>query len=384
MKLEIQAIGHRLRNGWLRYTKIAGLIAIAMALSGCDLVVLNAPGDVAAQQGDLIIYSTVLMLIVIVPVMALTVFFAFRYRESNKEATYEPDWDHSISLEIVVWTVPLAIIICLAGLTWVATHRLEPYDPLRRISATQEIDPNVKPLSVYVVAMDWKWLFIYPEQGIAVVNEAAAIVDKPIEFKLTSDTVMNSFYVPALAGQIYAMAGMQTELNAVMNKAGSYEGISANYSGAGFSQMRFTFKAFDDKGFDAWVANVKAENRTLDREAYVDLEKPSIDNPVKYFNAVEDGLWNRILNMCVGADKLCQNDMKMVDALGGGGVEGLLNRELYRGICSADDPKALFAVLRPKKLRGEKDIDTLITALTSPEGLMPLPRSSPKPTQQVN
>lgn len=330
------------------------------------MVVLDAPGDVAAQQGDLIIYATVLMLIVIVPVMALTVFFAFKYRESNEEATYEPDWDHSISLEIVVWSVPLAIIICLAGLTWVATHRLEPYDPLRRISETQPITPDDKPMVVQVVAMDWKWLFIYPEHGIATVNEAAAIVDRPIEFQLTSATVMNSFYIPALAGQIYAMTGMQTELNAVMNEPGTYHGISANYSGVGFSHMHFDFHAFDEAGFEAWAEAVAADAKTLDRGAYVELEAQSIDHPVVYFGDVQEGLWRRIINMCVGEGDLCRDDMMMVDALGGGGLAGLFNRELYRGMCAAEDPKALFAILKPKKVDKAQDIDALLSALALP------------------
>ncbi|MEM7440116.1 MAG: ubiquinol oxidase subunit II, partial [Pseudomonadota bacterium] len=142
------------------------LLVAALLLPGCDLVLLNPSGDIAAQQGDLIIYATVLMMIVILPVILLTLFFAWHYRAANTKARYEPDWDHSISLEIVIWAVPLAIIICLAGLTWVATHRLNPYDDLTRISETQPLDPAVKPLTVYVVAMDWKWGFIYPEQGI--------------------------------------------------------------------------------------------------------------------------------------------------------------------------------------------------------------------------
>ncbi len=217
-----------------------GLLAICgVLLSGCDLVLFNPSGDVAAQQGDLIIYATVLMMIVILPVMALTVFFAIKYRKDNEEATYEPEWSHSVSLEIVVWSVPLAIIICLAGLTWVATHRLEPYNDLPRITAEKAIDPNVTPLQVQVVALDWKWLFIYPEQGIATVNEAAVVVDRPVEWKITSNTVMNAFYVPEMAGMIYAMGGMETELNAVMNASGTFEGFSANYSGNGFSHMRF-------------------------------------------------------------------------------------------------------------------------------------------------
>ncbi|MEM9045556.1 MAG: ubiquinol oxidase subunit II [Pseudomonadota bacterium] len=357
--------------------KALAIIGALAAISGCEMIVLNAPGDVASQQGDLIVYATVLMLIVIVPVMALTVFFAWRYRESNQSAEYEPDWDHSISLEIVVWTVPLAIIICLAGLTWVATHRLEPYNDLRRISETQPITPDDKPLTVQVVAMDWKWVFIYPEHGIATVNEVAAIVDRPIEFHITSATVMNSFYIPALAGQIYAMAGMQTELNAVMNEPGTYEGFSANYSGIGFSHMNFEFHAVDTSGFADWVETVKAGGGMLDRAAYVDLEEASIQHPKVYFGSVEEGLWNRIINMCVGEDDLCLDDMMMVDALGGGGIAGLFNRELYRGLCSADDPRALFAILKPKKLDNDQDVEALIASL------LPAPRDLPQSQRQI-
>ncbi|MEM9421010.1 MAG: ubiquinol oxidase subunit II [Pseudomonadota bacterium] len=341
-----------------------GLLALFSVLSGCKLVVMDPSGDVASQQSDLIIYATILMLIVIVPVMALTVFFAFYYRKSNKDAAYEPDWDHSISLEIVVWSVPLAIIICLAGLTWVATHRLDPYEPLRRVSEDIPIDPEVEPLVVHVVSMDWKWLFIYPEQGIATVNEAAAIVNRPVEFRLTSATVMNSFYVPALAGMIYSMAGMETELNAVINKSGVYDGFSSNYSGEGFSHMRFKFHGLDEDRFSEWVQTVRSGAGELTREAYVDLEKPSIDHPVTYFGGVEDGLWDRILNMCVDDDTLCLNDMMMVDALGGGGIEGLFNRELFKGFCAANEPGELYEKLRPS-YRGRAE-DVLATLSDSP------------------
>lgn len=326
-------------------------------LAGCNLVVMKPSGDIALQQAELIIYSTILMLIIILPVMALTVFFAWRYRESNEKATYAPDWDHSISLEIVVWSVPLAIIICLAGLTWVATHRLNPYDPVRRISAEQPADPTVAPLIVQVVAMDWKWVFIYPEQGIATVNEAAAIVDRPIEFQLTSDTVMNSFYVPALAGQIYAMAGMQTELNAVINEPGVYEGFSANYNGFGFNHMRFDFHGLDETGFDAWVDKVRSSADTLDTATYQRLQQPSIDDDTRYFSEVGDDMWDRIVNMCAGPSALCRDDMMMVDALGGGGIAGLFNREVFRGLCSSDDPRGMLAIIRPElEFRAEEII----------------------------
>ena len=184
--------------------------AIIVLLSGCDTVVMSPSGDIAAQQANLIVWATILMLIVVVPVIALTLIFAWRYRSSNKDATYSPDWDHSTSLELVIWAAPLAIIIALGALTWVSTHQLDPYRPLDRISEGKPVPEGVEPLIVEVVAMDWKWLFFYPEQGIAVVNQLAAPVDRPIKFKITSTTMMNSFYIPALAGQIYAMGGMET------------------------------------------------------------------------------------------------------------------------------------------------------------------------------
>ena len=146
--------------------------------------------------------------------------FAWRYRQSNKEATYTPDWDHSTQLELVIWAAPLLIIIALGALTWISSHTLDPFRPLRRLDAARAIPAQVKPLTIEVVALDWKWLFIYPEQGIATVNEVAAPVDVPINFKITASSVMNSFFVPALAGQVYAMPGMQTQLNAVMNSPG--------------------------------------------------------------------------------------------------------------------------------------------------------------------
>ncbi|SFL17836.1 cytochrome bo3 quinol oxidase subunit 2 [Loktanella salsilacus] len=292
---------------------------------------MNPVGDVASQQADLIIYATVLMLIVIVPVIALTVFFAMRYRASEKERTYEPEWDHSVSLEIVIWSVPLAIIIMLAGLTWVATHRLDPYADLTRISATQPIDENVTPLQVQVVAMDWKWLFIYPEYNIATVNEMATIVDRPVELKLTATTVMNAFYVPDMVGMIYAMAGMETELNGVLNSEGTYEGFASHYNGAGFSKMRFDVQALDEAGFAAWVADAQSVPQDLTRATFEQLEQPSIDDDVAYYASVEDGLWRRIVNMCVGEDTMCMDEMMMIDAMGGGGLEGMPDAGMDHG-----------------------------------------------------
>ena len=213
--------------------RLLPLLAAFPLLAGCNMVVLDPAGDVAQQQGNLILVSTVLMLLIIVPVMALTIFFAWRYRAANKEATYKPDWDHSTQLELVIWSAPLLIIICLGALTWVATHLLDPYRPLAT-TPEQVVAANAKPLDVNVVALDWKWLFIYPEQGVATVNELALPVDRPVRFRISASSVMNSFYIPALAGQIYAMPGMETKLHGIFDKTGEYEGFSANNSGAGF------------------------------------------------------------------------------------------------------------------------------------------------------
>lgn len=306
----------------LRGLLLLGGIAL---LAGCSGVVMNPSGDVAAQQRDLIIISTVLMLLIIVPVIALTFLFAWRYRHSNKEAEYQPDWDHSTQLELVIWAAPLLIIIALGALTWISTHTLDPYRPLQRVAAGRPVPADTKPLVVEVVALDWKWLFLYPEQGIALVNEMAAPVDRPIQFKITASTVMNSFYIPALAGQIYAMPGMETKLHAVINKPGEFEGFSANYSGAGFSGMRFKFHGLSGADFDKWVQATKAANSELSRAGYLALERPSERDPVRRYSSVAPGLYDAILNRCVEADKMCMKDMMAIDAGGGQGMPGAYN-----------------------------------------------------------
>ncbi len=297
----------------------------ALLLGGCNMVVLSPAGDVAAQQRDLIVISTVLMLLVIVPVMGLTILFAWRYRNANKAATYEPDWDHSTQLELVIWAAPLLIIICLGAITWMGTHLLDPYRPLDRLADDRPVTGAMQPLRVEVVALDWKWLFIYPDYGIASVNELAAPVDRPIDFSITSSAVMNSFFIPALAGQIYAMPGMQTKLHAVINKPGRYEGFSANYSGAGFSQMRFAFHGVDEAGFESWIADARKSGTLLDRTAYLTLEQPSENVPPQRFASVDPDLYRRALNRCVEPGKMCMSEMMAIDAKGGLGMAGINN-----------------------------------------------------------
>jgi cytochrome o ubiquinol oxidase subunit 2 len=285
-------------------------------LAGCNTVVLQPSGDVALQQRNVLLASTWLMMLIIVPVILAIVVFAWRYRASNKAATYEPEWHHSTTLEVAIWAAPLAIIVALGALTWVSTHVLDPYRPIARIAPGRAV-AGAKPLNVDVVAMDWKWLFIYPDLGIATVNELAAPVDTPINFKVTASSVMNSFYVPALAGQIYAMPGMQTPLHAVINKVGDYDGFSANYSGAGFSDMKFKFHALSPAGFQAWVAAAKADGDVLDRAQYLRLVLPSDRVPVHHYAVVAPDLYQAILNECVDAKQMCVNDMMRIDAKGG-------------------------------------------------------------------
>ena len=289
-------------------------LLLLAALSGCNTVTMNAAGDIARQQADLIKVSVWLMLIIIIPVMVLTVFFAWKYRK-NANARYEPDWDHSTKLELVIWGAPLLIIIVLGLITWISTHKLDPYRPLERLDANRPIPMSTKPLVVQVVAMDWKWLFIYPEQGIATVNELVVPVDVPVRFKISATSVMNAFYVPELAGMIYAMPGMETTLNAVQNKPVTSFGISSNYSGAGYSDMKFAYRGVAQGDFDSWVQSVKSTGTgNLDRANYLTLEKPSIKDPVRRFAGVDGDLFYRVLNRCVVDGVVCMDKMMMEDA----------------------------------------------------------------------
>jgi cytochrome o ubiquinol oxidase subunit 2 len=293
------------------------LLASIGLLTGCSkLVVLNPAGDIAAQQGQLVVIATALMLVIVIPVIALIFLFAWRYRQDGQhtQTEYDPDWHHSTKLELVIWAAPLVIVIALGAVTWISTHQLDPYRPLDRIAPGQPVMEGTKPLEVQVVSMDWKWLFVMPELGIATVNELAAPVDRPIRFKLTSASTMNAFYIPDLAGMIYTMPGMQTELNAVINKVGVYKGMSSHYSGAGFSGMTFKFHGLSREDFDKWVAQAKAEGKPLTRAAYQELERPSERHPVVRFASVDPDLYDRVLNLCVADGQTCMHETMAKDA----------------------------------------------------------------------
>lgn len=275
----------------MRLAKLAILSLVLPILGGCDYLLFDPKGPIAAEQMNLIILSFLVMMIVVVPVILMTVFFSVKYRANNDKADYEPDWEHSNKIELVVWTVPLIIIIVLGIITYKTSFSLDPRQPL-------ESDKQV--MRVQVVALDWKWLFIYPEQEIATVNELAIPVDTPIEFLITSDTVMNSFFVPQLGSMIYAMAGMENQLYLKADEEGTFRGLSANYSGFGFSGMKFDTKSLNEQDFNAWVNEVKSSPNTLTKEAYETLSIKTKDHPIEKYSSVNPLMFNRIIERYTG------------------------------------------------------------------------------------
>lgn len=270
-------------------------LALAALLGGCDMVVMNPVGDVALQQRNLIIFSTVLMLLIVLPVIVVALVFAWRYRATNTSATYEPDWDHSTQLELLIWAAPLLIVICLGAATWTGSHLLDPYRPLGRIAKGQAVPRDVKPLDVQVVSLDWKWLFIYPQQGVATVNALVLPVGVPVRFRLTSASVMNSFFVPRLGSQIYTMNGMETQLNLRADRVGRVYGQSSMYSGDGFSDMNFVVRTVPVRDFGRWAGNARAAGPILDARGYVQLARQSQDVPAHSYRAVQPGLFDAIV-----------------------------------------------------------------------------------------
>ena len=296
----------------MKFPKAILALPLLPGLCACKMVVMDPEGDIALQQRNLILLATGLMLLIIVPVIVLTLLFAWRYRASNRAVEHRPDWDHSTGLELIIWAVPLLIVIALGAVTWISTHTLDPYRRLGRIAPGRAIDAKATPLEIQVVALDWKWLFIYPEYGVATVNELAAPVDRPIQFRLTSSSVMNAFYVPTLAGMIYAMPSMETKLQAVINHPGNYAGFSSNYSGAGFSGMRFRFHGMDDAAFAAWIARNRASHASLSRSFYLALEKPTENSPVMRFASVTPGLFDAVVGQCVAPGTNCVGALKQM------------------------------------------------------------------------
>lgn len=314
------------------------LLPTASLLGGCHMVLLDPSGHVARQQSDIMLSTTALIALIIVPVMIAIAIVAWRYRASNKKADYQADWDHSARLELLVWAAPLMIIIAVGSISWIGTHQLDPYRPLDHVNKDQPVTADTQALEVEVVSLPWKWLFFYPQYGVATVNELAAPVDVPIHFDLTSSAMMDSFFVPDLAGMIYTMPGMQTQLHAVINKPGVYKGMSANYSGHGFTDMRFKFHGLSQEDFDAWVARVRAAGGNLDRAAYHKLDEPSRGEPVRYYASYQGDLYTRILNRCVDPGQMCMNKQMADDAARRGQAMGMNMDMPAKAPATSDEP----------------------------------------------
>jgi cytochrome o ubiquinol oxidase subunit 2 len=248
---------------------------------------LDPQGPIASAQRLLLFDSTAIMLVVVIPVIVATLAFAWWYRSSNTHATRSLDESYEGRVEFVVWSIPALTVILLGGVIWIGSHQLDPRTP---------IPAKSDPLRVDVVSLDWKWLFIYPDQGVASVNQLVIPARTPIEFRLTSATVMNSFFVPQLGSQIYTMGGMITHLHLLADQPGEYPGFSANFSGDGFSDMRFIAKAVSADNFNAWVEEARNTGSALDDAGYAELAKPSKAVPPATYRSVEPKLFERILN----------------------------------------------------------------------------------------
>ena len=245
---------------------VAALAIALAALAGCTEGVLDPKGPIAAAERQILLNSTGIMLAIVIPTMLATLGVAIWFRASNTSARYRPDFEYSGRLELLVWSIPVMTVILVGGVAWVGAHELDPPKP---------IPSAVAPVHVQVVSLDWKWLFIYPDEGVATVNRLVIPAATPVSFKLTSSGVMNSFFVPQLGGQIYTMAGMVTSLYLQADRPGTYRGLSSQYSGRGFSDMRFDVQAVSPEEFSRWAEAARSAGPVLDARAYLDLVKPS-------------------------------------------------------------------------------------------------------------
>lgn len=269
----------------LRHIFLIGCtLVLSGLLSGCHFAILDPKGIIAASEKKLFIQAVGLMLIVVIPVIIMSIVIPWRYRASNTKATYKPNWAHSTMMEVIWWTIPCIIIVILSTWTWIYTHKLDPYRPISEDKNTVMIE---------AIAMDWKWLFIYPQQKIATVNYMEIPVNKPVRLFVSSDAPMNSLEIPQLAGQIYAMTGMQTKINIMATSTGMYSGLSTNFSGNGFSGMTFKVKVASENDFASWVKQVQQSPKQLTMAVYNELTKPSENNPVEYFSNPERGLFSQ-------------------------------------------------------------------------------------------
>ena len=276
---------HRVGARLSRSGRMALVAGSSLLLSGYEGGILNPQGPVGAAEKTILFNSLAIMLAIIVPTSILTVFFAWWFRESNTKAKFRPTFVYSGGIELVVWGIPTLVIIFLGGIIWIGTHQLDP---------KRSLEGSRKPVEVQVVSLDWKWLFIYPEEGVATINQLVVPAATPVHFQLTSASVMNAFFVPQLGSMIYTMFGMVTQLNLQADRKGDYYGRSSMFSGDGFPAMQFNLRAVSDSDYAGWLQDTKKAGSILDRDSYDTLLKEQNNMPPAGYGAVDPNLFSAI------------------------------------------------------------------------------------------
>jgi cytochrome o ubiquinol oxidase subunit 2 len=266
--------------------RLAFAVGLGWLGAGCNRGIMDPVGPVAAAEKTILINSTAIMLAIVIPTMIATIAVAWWFRRGNTKADYRPDWEYSGAIELVVWSIPALTIMLLGGITWIGSHELEPSKPLKSAIA---------PVRVEVVSLDWKWLFIYPDQGIATVNQLVVPAGAPVDFRLTSASVWNVFFVPQMGTMIYTMPRMATRLNLQADRPGSYDGLSAHFSGDGFPGMQFKTQVLPAEQFAVWAQGARGQGPVLDGRGYADLLKPSSYVKPMVYGAVAPGLFDLIV-----------------------------------------------------------------------------------------
>jgi cytochrome o ubiquinol oxidase subunit 2 len=275
----------RIPGAYARWLRAISMTSAAMLMASCNEGVLDPRGPVGKAERVILYDSTAIMLAVVIPVIVLTLVFAWWFRARNKQARYRPDWEYSGRIEMIIWSIPALIVLFLGGIAWTGSHDLDPPLPLADSTA---------PLDIEVISLDWRWLFIYPHEGIASLNRLVVPAGVPLRFRLTSTTVMNSFFVPQLGSQIYTMPNMVTRLNLKADEPGTFEGLSAQFSGDGFSDMRFDLVSTEPEAFKSWVSTAKTQGGVLDAGTFEELVKPAKADGAQTYAQVSEGLFDKI------------------------------------------------------------------------------------------
>lgn len=268
--------------------KIFLLLMTIFILTSCNMILMNPVGEIAIKEKKLILIVLSLMSLIVIPVILMTIFFSFKYRMNNKKSIYSPNWNNSKKIEFFCWTIPILIIFILGIITWKTTHQLDPY---------KKINNSKKPINIQVIALSSKWMFIYPKEKIATINKMAIPIDTPINFQITSGFVMNSFFIPSLGSQIYAMPGMQTKLHLIANQSGKYQGFSSSYSGNNFSNMKFTVIIYSNvEKFKHWINKTKkSKNKIIKKINIQKLDKIINKKKISSFSLIDQKIYENII-----------------------------------------------------------------------------------------